>query len=192
MIRITGGDYKGRLIKIPKNQKVRPTRSMVRQAIFNMIGSRILDAVVLDLFSGSGLLGLEAKSRGAKQVFFVENDKLVCKVLKNNLEAIVLRYQDPILCTTAKKALRQFLQAGVRFDIVLMDPPYQMDIGPILNTLSTTGIVNAGGWIVLERGKMTDLTIPEGLAEIKEKTYGYSKIYIFSPLNRSRKARNET
>ncbi|RTZ90518.1 MAG: 16S rRNA (guanine(966)-N(2))-methyltransferase RsmD [Deltaproteobacteria bacterium] len=185
MIRITGGEYKGRLIKIPKNQKVRPTRSMVRQAIFNMIGNRIFDAVVLDLFSGSGLLGLEAKSRGARQVFFVENDKMVCKVLKNNLAAVTQRFRDPILCTTAQKALRQFHQAGVSFDIVLMDPPYQMNVGPVLKSLSSTGIVKAGGWIVLERGKTTELTIPEGLVEIKEKTYGYSKIYIFSPFNPS-------
>jgi len=188
MIRITGGEYKGRLVKIPKGDKVRPTRAMVREAIFNMIGSRILGAVVLDLFSGSGLLGLEAKSRGAGQIFFVEYDKAVCRILRDNLVSLTQYRRDPILCTTAQRALKQFQQAGVRFDIVLMDPPYQMDVMPILKSLSVTGIVKKEGWIVLERGKTLDVnTIPEGLVEVKEKTYGSSKIHILQPLNPSQR-----
>ena len=184
MIRITGGEYKGRLIKIPKNLNVRPTRSMVREAIFNMIGHKIFDAVVLDLFSGSGLLGLEAKSRGARKVFFVERDKAVCRILRRNLSALLPSRQDPILCTTARRALTQFRQAGIKFDIVLLDPPYQMDISPILKSLCTTGIVITEGWIVLERGKTQDeLLIPEGLVRIREKTYGTSRIHIFQTVN---------
>jgi 16S rRNA (guanine(966)-N(2))-methyltransferase RsmD len=155
---------------------------MVREAIFNMIGPIILDAVVLDLFSGSGLLGLEAKSRGAREVFFVEHDKAVCRILRRNLSTLLSTHQSPILCTTAQRALRQFRQAGIRFDIVLLDPPYQMDVNPILKSLCATDIVKAEGWIVLERGKAQDMhIIPEGLIKIREKIYGSSRIYIFQP-----------
>ncbi len=180
MIRITGGKFKGRTIKIPKNLKVRPTRSMVREAIFDMIGDRIRGAVVLDLFSGSGLLGLEAKSRGADKVFFVERDRAVCRTLKENLFSLTSLRRDPILCSTVQRALRQLAQAGVSFDIVLMDPPYQMSIDPVLKSLGATGIVTPGGWVILERGKAFPRdSVPDGLTLVKEKTYGSSKVYIF-------------
>lgn len=184
MIRITGGKFKGRVIRLPKGLKVRPTSSMVREAIFDMIGPKIINATVLDLFSGSGLLGLEAKSRGSKQVFFVEQDKTTCKVLKDNVATLTQLHEDPILCSTAYKALRQLNHAGIRFDIALLDPPYAMDVAPVLNTFSTTGIVKASGWIILERGKHALDTIPGDFVKIKVKTYGYSKVYILQPNNR--------
>jgi len=183
MIRITGGKFKGRVIKIPKRLKVRPTRAMVREAIFDMIGPKIVNATVLDLFSGSGLLGLEAKSRGAKQIFFVEQDKTTCKTLKDNIASLTGAHDDPILCNTVYKAIKRLNHTEIKFDIVLMDPPYEMDAVPILNILSTTGIVKTKGWIVVERGKHSLEVIPEGLEEIRKKTYGYSKVYILRLFN---------
>ena len=156
---------------------------MVREAIFDMLGPRIIEATVLDLFSGSGLLGLEAKSRGAKQVFFVERDKTTCKILKNNLASFTQLHETPILCNTANKAMKQLLEAGIRFDIVLVDPPYDLNINPVLNTLSSTGIVKPKGWVVVERSKLSLDIMPENFAEIKKKTYGYTRVTIFQLIN---------
>ncbi len=179
MIRITGGRFKGRSIKTPKGKKVRPTRSMIREAIFNMIGPRIVEATVLDLFSGSGLLGIEAKSRGAAKVFFVEQSRNVCKILRENIASLMEAPEDPVLCLPALKAIKLLHRTGVRFDLVLMDPPYALETGPILNALSATGMLKLEGWIVMERGKLSaNAKLPSGLVEIKRKIYGTTTIYV--------------
>ncbi len=186
MIRITGGKFKGRTLKVPKGQKVRPTRAMVREAIFNILGPRVPGANILDLFAGSGLLGLEAKSRGARQVFFVEQDRAICKLLKDNIMNIVGGLEDTILCYPVHRALKQIEKDKIKFDIILMDPPYVMEVTPLLNTLVSADIVRLGGVIVLERGKASASGIPSpptGLAEIKRKTYGTTSILIFQTAN---------
>ncbi len=162
---------------------MRPTRSMVREAIFDILGPRIREARVLDLFSGSGLLGLEAISRGAQQVFFVEHDKQTCKILRSNIQTFVKAHACPIMCVQALHALKQLCRRLIRFDIVFMDPPYDMNVSPVLNRLASNAIVKPGGRIVLERSKHTMDTIPEFFTVIKEKTYGYTRIMFLQPVN---------
>jgi len=182
MIRITGGNFKGRTLKLPKGLKIRPTRSKVREAMFNILGSRVTGARVLDLFAGSGLLGLEALSRGAEQVFFVEQDKTNCRTLKNNVATLVRGPSHPILCNPAHRAIRQLSQSGIDFDIVLMDPPYAQDIQIILKALLRGRLVRPEGWIIVERSRHTTDLWPEELTEIKTRTYGYTRITILKPI----------
>ncbi len=184
MIRITGGALKGRFLKSPQGKKVRPTRSVVREAIFDMLGPRVVGAMVLDLFSGSGLLGLESISRGARQVFFVEQDRFTCRVLKNNIHALCQEYENPILCGPVNTAMKQFMRSRIQFDIVLMDPPYELNINSILRTLSKTDIVKKHGWVIVERSKHSRDIVPESFQEIKQKTYGQTRITIYQPIQR--------
>ncbi len=187
MIRITGGDFKGRALKLPKGLKVRPTRSKVREAIFNILGPRVIGARVLDLFAGSGLLGLEALSRGAERVFFVEQDKTNCRMLKNNVATLTAGQIHPILCNPAHRALRQLSQSGIDFDIVLMDPPYALDVYTILKALLRGDLVRPQGRIIVERNRHAVDLWPEGLEEIKTRTYGSTRITILRPVQGQKK-----
>ncbi len=178
MVRITGGKFKGKPLKIPRDPDVRPTRSMVREAIFDILGPHVMAATVLDLFSGSGLLGIEAISRGAKSIYFVEQNRYTCKVLKHNLRSLGECPGSRVFCVPVTRALKRFQQSGSLFDIILMDPPYDMDVAPVLNKIATTGIVKPEGKIVLERSKHVLDIIPESLSIIKRKTYGYTQLII--------------
>ena len=181
MIRITGGTFKGRPLKLPRSLKVRPTRAKVREAIFDMLGPRVVGAQVLDLFAGSGLLGLEALSRGAERIFFVEQDRSTCKTLRDNLTSLTMGHKHPILCNPAHRAIHQLSQSGLNFDIVLMDPPYSLEVHPFLKTLVKAGIVRPEGWIILERSRHTLSHTQPGLEEVKTKTYGYTRVFILKP-----------
>jgi len=179
MIRITGGKWKGRALKTPPGLKVRPTRSMVREAIFNMAGARIVNARILDLFAGSGLLGLEALSRGAREAVFVERDKGSCKVLKNNILKFETVRQTTLLCQDISRAIMRLKQQKRIFDIALLDPPYALPASSVLNTLASAGIMALESWLIIERGKTPITEIPETLQRLRQKKYGDTMIYIF-------------
>ncbi|MEA3432035.1 MAG: 16S rRNA (guanine(966)-N(2))-methyltransferase RsmD [candidate division WOR-3 bacterium] len=115
-MRIIGGIYKGYEIKMPKG--IRPTSGLVKESIFNIIGNRILGAKVLDLFCGSGAIGLEALSRGAKGAIFVEKNKGVVKILMENIKKLGC----PDVNVINMDAMR--LSVDNRYDIIFADPPY--------------------------------------------------------------------
>jgi len=179
MIRITGGKWKGRTLKTPPGLKVRPTRSMVREAIFNMADTRIINARIPDLFAGSGLLGLEAISRGAREAVFVERDKGSCKVLKDNILKLEAVRQTTLFCQDISRAMMRLKQQKRIFDIALLDPPYELPASPVLNTLASAGIMAPEGWLIIERGKAPVAEIPGTLQQIRQKKYGDTMIYIF-------------
>ena len=179
MIRITGGKWKGRALKTPTGLKVRPTRSMVREAIFNMVSVKILNARVLDLFAGSGLLGLEAISRGAREAVFVERVKSNCKVLKNNILSLDAARETVLLCQNTFRAITLLKRQKKVFDIALIDPPYELSALPVLNTLSSAGIMTSDSWLIIERGKDPIATVPETMRRVRQKKYGDTTIHIF-------------
>src|SRR5918912_1696196 len=121
-MRIIAGSRKGARIFAPRGAETRPTSDRVREAAFNLIGP--LDgATVLDLFAGSGALGLEALSRGAESAVFVDSDRDSCRTIARNLEK--LRLHGAVLCLDALRALAAETAAGREYDLVLVDPPYQ-------------------------------------------------------------------
>ncbi len=145
MIRITGGALKGIRLSVPKAGKVRPTAERVRESLFNIIRAYLLDAEVLDLFAGTGALGIEALSRGAKEVVFVENNRAVLRVLKDNLEKCNLTQKSLILPLSVTKALSLLKASNKSFDLIFADPPYSMAsieelIPPMLSLLKEGGI----------------------------------------------------
>lgn len=121
-MRVVAGSRKGHRIDVPRGVRTRPTSDRVRAAIFSILGS-VEGARCLDLFAGSGALGIEALSRGARTCLFVERDRRACRVIRANLER--LGFEDAaVRCADVERALREEAASGRRYDLVLADPPY--------------------------------------------------------------------
>ncbi len=167
-MRITGGRLAGRELVVPKGPRIRPTQDQVRQALFNLLGDAVKGARVLDLFSGSGALGIEALSRGASHITFVDRSGYCIEAVRANLEKLVgsdsrkiLRGEDPlasILRSDVGQALRRLDREGRRFDLVFLDPPYGADLArKTLMALTRCAIVGPAGWVVVEGDKRDPL-----------------------------------
>ena len=124
-LRIIAGDLGGRRIQAPRGRRTRPTREAVREAWFSSLGRRVPGSRVLDLFAGSGALGLEALSRGAAWVSFVESDRRACAALRSNIGALDVEDRCDVLRTDAVRLVQRLAREGQRvWDIALADPPY--------------------------------------------------------------------
>src|SRR5688572_29418231 len=134
-MRIIAGTHRGRRIAAPKGAHTRPTGDRVREALFNLVGP-VDDAAVLDLFAGSGALGLEALSRGARRCVFAEADGAACRAIRGNLETLGLTGAQ-VLQRDALAVLREEVAASRRYHLVLLDPPYERwgELEPPLGTL---------------------------------------------------------
>jgi 16S rRNA (guanine966-N2)-methyltransferase len=167
-MRIVGGENKGRRIKVPK-KGIRPTKGIVRGAIFNIIGGRINNANILDIFAGSGALGLEAISRGAKSCIFIEKKP---KFLFENIKYFSCHDKKiEVIIGDFRLGLRKL--KGKEFDIIFVDPPYQRNyIQTTLNLISKNQFLKESGMIVAEHHYEKRLSLPEGFSILKKKKYG--------------------
>ena len=174
-MRIIAGSRKGARIFAPKGD-TRPTGDRVREAAFNLIGP-VEDMAVLDLFAGSGAMGLEALSRGASSAVLVESGREAQHTIERNLEKLGLKGAR-ILKHDAKRALSAEAAAGRRYDLVLVDPPYRM-LDSLLPTLATylPSLLAEGGIVVVESaaGEHPALPIPERTS----RTYGSVRLTVF-------------
>ena len=177
-MKITSGLVKGYKLKIPPGDRVKPAQSIVRQAIFNMLGESIIGARVLDLFAGSGSLGIEALSRGAAWCDFVDKDKKCSEVIKKNLLHTNFREKSKVYTLTSKRFtddLNKHL-VFVKYDFIFLSPPYaqRIDVG-LLNNLSK--ILKNRGVVIFEHAKETKLpTGLAGLTLLDQRTYGAATI----------------
>lgn len=129
MPRVITGQFRGTILNAPKGDATRPTTDKVKEAIFSMIQTRVPDAKMLDLFSGTGQMGIEALSRGAESVVLVDKGGPAIKVIYSNLEKIHLPKNDPsvkVLRKSATQALTELGNEGRKFDIIYLDPPYRI------------------------------------------------------------------
>jgi len=128
-MRVVAGSLRGRRIEPPPDDRARPTSDRVREALFNALASMdaVDDATVIDLFAGTGALGIEALSRGAAHATFVEQDGRMVDLLRRNLATLDLVPQSTVLACTAERALDEWRSAGQDFDLALLDPPYAFD-----------------------------------------------------------------
>lgn len=152
-MRIIAGDARGRRLHSGKGRAIRPTAAKVKGAIFNVVASRfgIEGADVLDLFAGAGTLGIEALSRGARRVTFVEGSAAAVRILRANLDRCQFTARARVIRSPVTAALRRLRDAGAGFDGVLVDPPY--DAGWVERTLRELGggaLLRPGGWVVIE------------------------------------------
>ena len=169
-MRVITGSAKGRRLKTPTNYDVRPTTDNVKESIFNIIQFDIEGRTVLDLFAGTGQLGIEALSRGAAKAVFVDKDNNSLKIVKENLDICGLKAQ------TVKMDSVAFLSNCGRFDIIFIDPPYDSDLyEAALNKINSIDILSDGGIIIVESRREREL--PELSAPyFKLREYNYGKI----------------
>jgi 16S rRNA (guanine966-N2)-methyltransferase len=185
-LRLTGGEFRGRIIQTPKHQHTRPTQARLRQALFNSIQAFIPEARVLDLFAGSGALGFEALSRGASQVVFVEDSKSTVRLIERNAQDLKVTDRALIWADAVDRENRfwkriiDHVAAQGPFDMVLADPPY--DGGwemALLEQAPWKEILTESGVFCLEWGSLKSQVseLPERvgfLVKTREKNYGDS------------------
>lgn len=169
-VRIIGGRWRGRKLQFPAAITLRPTPDRVRETLFNWLQPWIADARCLDLFAGSGALGLEAASRGARRVVMVENDTRVAAQLSAHLTTLQAS-QAEVVCADSVAYLRGTPEP---FDIVFLDPPYRQGL-----LAATCGVLAAGGWlargahIYLEsEAALADVPLPPGWRLLRSKRAG--------------------
>jgi 16S rRNA (guanine(966)-N(2))-methyltransferase RsmD len=173
-MRIVAGSRKGARIFAPKGHDTRPTSDRVREAAFNLIGP-VDGASVLDLFAGSGAMGLEALSRGAERAVFVETDREACRTIDRNLEKLRLTGAT-VLCRDARVALAQEAAAGRRYDLVLVDPPHGSFAGLRLER-HLPAVLAEDGLLVVETGAKEEPQLP--LAVRTSRRYGAARLTLF-------------
>ena len=176
---ITGGKYNSRYIKAPDSDKVRPTLSKIRESVFNILQAKINfeEAVFLDAFSGSGIMSLEAISRGFKSVISIEKDFKTAKFIKENFKQLEL--EPNLIIGDTTKILDKLIE---QFDVIYLDPPYK-DVelyNKTLNKIVEKNLLKNDGFIIVESQKGVEYTIPQELSLIKEKTYGDTNIIFFT------------
>ncbi len=177
-MRIIGGKYRSRVLAEFPGEDVRPTSDRVRESLFNILSLKIYGARVLDLFSGSGALGLESLSRGAKEVVFNDYSKDSLSILKKNLatlkisvgeEAKVYNYDFSVCLETVKG----------EFDLIFIDSPYRFDYGvTALKKIATKGLLSDNGVVVYERDRPFEGEI-DGLEKYDERKYGKTYLTFF-------------
>jgi len=173
-MRIIGGEFRGRIIKMPRSVKVRPTQDRVREAIFNIIKELVPGSKALDLYAGSGAFGMEALSRGAHSVIFVDNNIYCIRVVKSNLSLLGERGKfSQVIKRDALRAISGF-EKGKKFDIIFLDPPYYKDMAKnCLLKIDACDILSHHGLIIAEhfaKDRMPEATV--NLKLFREKKYG--------------------
>jgi len=178
-MRIIAGSRKGARIFAPKGTDTRPTGDRVREAAFNLIGpGRVDEARVLDLFAGSGAMGLEALSRGAAHATFVEADRAACQTINRNLDKLELAGAT-VLCQDVMTALRGDVRMGTRYDLVLVDPPYRR-FSSLQNALIQLlpEVLDPDGLLVVETSASEEPELPP-LAARTSRRYGSARLTLF-------------
>lgn len=177
-MRIIAGSRKGARIFAPKGLDTRPTADRVREAAFNLLGPGAAeDATVLDLFAGSGAMGLEALSRGAAHATFVESDRDACRTINRNLDKLDLDAAT-VLCQDALTALRADARQGTRYDLVLLDPPYRR-FSSLQKAMiqHLPAILAPGGTLLVETAAEEEPDLP--LAKRTSRRYGSARLTLF-------------
>ncbi len=183
MIRIIGGQAKGRKLYGPSGHKFRPTTGIVKEFIFSYLQYKIENAVVLDLFAGSGALGIEALSRGAFRANFIDRSQYSINIIKKNIQ----------LCNFSRKGLiikgnvfTQLIRLGEKrydFDIIFADPPFKHNLREkIVNYIDRYKLLKDNGLLILKHGKKDNDKDSHTIKMIKQRTFGINVISIYSPI----------
>lgn len=186
MTRIIAGRFRGRTLTTPRGSDTRPTAERVREALFSRIESifDLTGARVLDLYAGSGALGLEAVSRGAERVVLVEAHRRTAQVIVGNVSALGLGDIAQVLPEKVDRVLERG-PGGEAFDLALLDPPYPLgeeDLSATLGLLVTHGWLSADALVVVERSaRSPEPEWPQALVPIRSRTYGETAVHLAEP-----------
>ena len=187
MMRVIAGTARSLPLKTIEGKDTRPTTDRIKETLFNMIQTRVPGAVFLDLFSGSGAIGIEALSRGAEEAYFVENNKSAAVCIRDNLKFTRLDENAIVMECDAVTAVHRLNGKGKVFDIIFMDPPYHMEWErQVLEALRESDIMDKNTVIIVEAAKETDFSYAGELGYIveKEKEYKTNKhVYLYKKEN---------
>ena len=185
-MRITTGSAKGRQVPLPKGATVRPTSDRVKQALFNILGPGGLQGWnALDLFCGSGNLGLEALSRGASMAAFCDQDRRCVEQARDLAQSFGLDAEGRCLyiAQEASVALARLARESRRFHLVMIDPPYQSEAGPkALSSPLWPQLLHEGAWLIYEHETHKPLPATPGLALVRQASYGSTSLAFYQPL----------
>ncbi len=172
-VRVIAGAKRGRLLRVPRGD-VRPTSELVRGAVFDVLGT-VSGLTVLDLFAGTGALGLEALSRGAARCVFVESDPAVAQVLRENIAALDYTAVGTVMAADYRNALETLAKSGKIFDLLFVDPPYRIlsEVEASLAPLAPS-LMSEDGVVVIESERSTEVSL--GWTRVFSRTYGDTKI----------------
>lgn len=177
-MRIVSGKYKGRIIEGFDMEGTRPTMDRVKESLFGSIQNYINGTVILDLFSGSGNLGIEALSNGSSEAYLVDISKEAINIINKNIKEIRVEERVEIIKEDYKKVLDLFEERKLKFDIVFLDPPYNMIVmDDIINLLVEKNLLNNDALVICEYEK--DIPNTDKLKLFKEKKYGSKYIRIY-------------
>lgn len=170
-MRVVAGRYKGKNLLSPKDDRVRPTTTRIKETLFNVIQGYTRDAVVLDLFAGSGSLGIECISRDAREVTFVDNNKDSLLLIKSNLEGIKGNFK--VVGADYMSALRSASAYGKKYDVIFLDPPYATEYGEIaISTIIALNLLSNDGIIIFEHGSDKVYTLDDNRYKQRTKNMG--------------------
>ena len=180
-MRIVAGKFKGRRLKTLKGSEVRPTADRVKESLFRIFSEQVVDADFLDLCAGTGSIGLEALSQGAKSITFIDNNYHSIRIIESNLEMCGFDRKHPqikLIHTDARKALTRLGKRNAKFDLIYFDPPYASKIHEsCVKQIAEGDLLSAAGVLVVEHGKVqepdwTESLIVDRLVLSRQERYG--------------------
>jgi 16S rRNA (guanine(966)-N(2))-methyltransferase RsmD len=180
-MRISAGEHRGRRLQSPKGLRTRPTSDLLRQAIFNVVEAGVEGARVLDVFAGTGAVGLEALSRGAAAATFIERDRQALASLRANLASLDLASRARVIAGDALVALSRLARAGETFDCVFVDPPYGGDLAlRCVEVLATGRILSENALLVVQAFHKNLLPVRiETLSRSWDRRYGETRLTLY-------------
>ena len=180
-MRIAGGEFRGRVLSAPPTAAMRPTQDRVREALFSILAPEIAGADFLDLFAGTGAVGLEALSRGARRATFVESNRRHLAVLNANVSALGVAGRAEVVAADAYRWIAA--RTGGGFSIAFADPPYALGeehgYASVLKALAENGVVRAGGLFVAEMTAVQRSEETPGWELLRDRTYGKTRLCIW-------------
>jgi len=181
-LRVIAGSARGTKLKAPKGLSVRPTADRVKEALFNIINARVIDCVFIDLFAGSGAVGIEALSRGAKNAVFVDHNRVNIALIKDNLEKTRLAERARLLCSDAGKAIDSLAAENFKADLFFIDPPYDLaNVELLVSRIFAKDLVSPTGLVVVEHSAK-NLIWAESFPGYRQKKYGDTSLTFITPL----------
>ena len=179
-VRVISGSARGLKLNTPGDDRVRPTTDRVKESMFNIVQDWVYDSQVLDLFAGSGALGIEALSRGASQAVFCDNSLDSIKIIKSNIEKARVVDRSQMVSGDFKRCLRDMEAKNQSFDMIFVDPPYYEGLfEEVLDTIRSCKILKKDGIVIVEHDAKKPIGQVEGLEVYKEKKYGITMLTFY-------------
>lgn len=176
-MRIISGLLKGRKLKFIKDKNIRPTKDVVREAIFDTLRGWIENKKVIEIFAGSGILGIEAISHGAKKVIFIEKEKRAIEVIRENIENLKIEKKCEIIKGDCEYEIEKL--ENLKYDLVIGDPPYDFPVSKlerIMEKMVKLNILKKNGILVIELEVKKEIPVPEDYEIIKKRRYGKTSL----------------